>query len=429
MANKHGLHSMPNSETITRAELPNGITVLAYENPDTKSVVLSGGLDCGGAMNERREHNGLAVMTAGALMRGTQNHDFQSLAASLEDVGADFGVSAGVHGVSFGGKALGEDLGLLVDVMAEVLRRPTFPTDHVELLRREVLTWLKYGLQDTRRQAGRAFREALYDSSHPYHHSPRGTLESIPRLSAAMMQEFHAQQYGPKGMTIVAVGNLRAAEVVELIQAKLGDWENPNQPTWLPVPSAPNAVAVRRAFVPIAGKSQSDIVMGVVGPSRKSDDFQAARLANSILGEFGMMGRVGENVRVKGGMAYYAYSKLEGGHGPGAWVVSAGVNPINIDRAIELSVKEVRRMTEELVTDEEMMDNKSYFTGRLPLQLESNEGVAGTILSMMEYDLGLDYLIEMPDIIQRLTREDLIEAVRHYWQSDAYVVSVSGPQV
>ena len=141
-----------------------------------------------------------------------------------------------------------------------------------------------------------------------------------------------------------------------------------------------------------------------------------------------MMGRVGENVRVKGGMAYYAYSKLEGGHGPGAWTISAGVNPVNVDRAIDLSIKEVRRLTEEFITDEEISDNKSYFTGRLPLQLESNEGVAGTILSMMEYDLGLDYLAQMPDIINRLTREDVMEATRRYWQPDAYVVSVAGPQ-
>ncbi len=429
MVNNAGLRSMPNPETITRAELPNGITVLAYENPDTKSVVISGGLDCGGAMNERPENGGLAVMTAGALMRGTQNHDFQSLAASLEDVGADFGVSAGIHGVGFGGKALGEDLPLLVDVMAEVLRRPTFPTDHIELLRREALTWLKYGMQDTRRQATKAFREALYDVNHPYHYSSRGTLETLPTLSAAMMKDFHVQQYGPKGMTIVVVGNLRAAEVVELIQAKLGDWENSNQPTWSSVPSAQQAEEVRRTFVPIPGKSQSDLIMGVVGPSRTSEDFQAARIVNSVLGEFGMMGRVGENVRVKGGMAYYAYSKLEGGHGPGAWSIAAGVNPVNVDRAIELSIKEVRRLTEEYVTDEEISDNKSYFTGRMPLQLESNEGVAGTILSMVEYDLGLDYLIRMPDIINRLTREDLMEAIRRYWQPDAYVVSVAGPQV
>jgi zinc protease len=425
--NKALTQALPSSETITRVALPNGITVYAYANPSTRSVVVSGGLDGGGALHDPAAHSGLAVMTAGMVMRGTQNHDFQGLAASLEDIGADFGVSAGVHGVSFGGKALAEDLPTLLDVMAEVLRRPTFPAEHLELLRGEVMTWLKYGLQDTRRQAAQAFRQTLYPEAHPYYRGSRGTLETVPTLTADMLREFHAQHYGAKGMTVVIVGNIDPAQVADLVQARLGDWDNPRQPEWSAVAPVEMGQGVRRAFVPIAGKTQSDVVLGVVGPSRKADDFQAARMANSILGEFGMMGRVGENVRVKNGMAYYASSRLEGGHGPGAWAISAGVNPVNVERAIELSVQEVRQMAETLVTDEEIEDNRSYFTGRLPLQLESNEGVAGTIASMVEFDLGLDYLTELPGIIAGLTREDVMESVRRYWQPDSYVVSVSGP--
>ncbi len=423
------MHSLPTSETITRATLPNGITVLAYPNPSTQSVVVSGGLDGGGAIHERPEHNGLAVLTAEALMRGTQTRDFQTLASALEDVGADFGVSAGVHGVSFGGKALAEDLPLLVEIMADVLRRPTFPAEHIDLLRRETVTSLKYSLQDTRRQASRAFRQALYPADHPYHRSARGTLDTVPNLTADMAADFHAQHYGPTGMTVVVVGNIEAAQVAELIQAKLGDWENPRQPQWEPVSMVAQPDGVRQAYAPIPGKTQSDFVMGVVGPARKAADFQAARIANSVLGEFGMMGRIGENVRVKNGMAYYAYSSLEGGHGPGAWLVSAGVNPANVERAIELSLAQVRQMAEQHVNDDELSDVKSYFTGRMPLQLESNEGVAGTILSMVEFDLGLDYLLHMPGIIDAITREDVVEAIRRYWQPDAYVVAVSGPPV
>jgi zinc protease len=428
MSNKSAVRSLPNAETITRTVLPNGVTVLAYANPSTKSVVVSGGLDGGGAIHDSAEQAGLAVMTAAALMRGTQTHDFQALAASLEDVGADFGVSAGVHGVNFGGKALAEDLPLLLDVMADVLRRPVFPAEHVELLRREALTWLKYGLQDTRRQAARAFREALYDPSHPYHRSPRGTLETLPNLTVEMLRAFHAQHYGPRGMTVVIVGNIDPAAVADLVQARVGDWQNPAQPQWFAAPPAPQPETLRRVFVPIAGKTQSDVVLGVVGPSRLSEDYQAARMANSILGEFGMMGRIGENVRVKNGMAYYASSRIEGGHGPGAWYVSAGVNPVNVERAIELSVAEVRQMAEAYVTDEELEDNRSYFTGRIPLQLESNEGLAGTIASMEEFDLGLDYLMRLPDLINAVTREDVMEAIRRYWMPDRYVAAVAGPQ-
>jgi zinc protease len=107
--------------------------------------------------------------------------------------------------------------------------------------------------------------------------------------------------------------------------------------------------------------------------------------------------------------------------------VTAGVNPANVERAVELSVTEVRKMIDIGVTDEELADNKSYFVGRMPLQLESNEGVAGTILSMETYGLGLDYLARLPGIIGALTKDDLREAIRRYWNPDAAVVAVAGP--
>jgi zinc protease len=421
-------HSMPNPDNITRVVLENGITILVYENFNTRSVVLHG-LGSGGALYEDRKVNGVAAMTAGALMRGTQSRDFQTLAASLEDIGADFGVSAGTHHISFGGKSLAEDLSVLVDVMSDALRNPVFPADQVERLRGEAMTWLRYGLQDTRRQSARAFREALYSPDHPYHYTPRGTLETLPGVTVDMVRQFHAQHYGPRGMKLAVVGAVRAADAVDLISEKLGDWHNANQPEESVVPDAPQPAELVRSFISIPGKTQSDLMVGVVGPSRYAEDFQAARLANSVLGEFGMMGRIGDEVREKSGMAYYAYSRLDGGHGPGAWSITAGVNPTNVERAIDLSLQEVRKMVDTGVSDEELADNQSYFIGRIPLQLETNEGIAGTILSMESYKLGLDYLARLPGVISALKKDDLREAIRHYWNPDAAVIAVAGPSL
>jgi zinc protease len=140
-----------------------------------------------------------------------------------------------------------------------------------------------------------------------------------------------------------------------------------------------------------------------------------------------MMGRIGDVVREQSGMAYYAYSRLDGGLGPGAWSIAAGVNPANVERAIELSLGEARRLTTELIEDSDLDDNKSYYVGRLPLQLESNDGLAGTILTMETYELGLDYLVGYRDMINSLTKEQLLAAAQHYWNHDAYVVAVAGP--
>ena len=191
-----------------------------------------------------------------------------------------------------------------------------------------------------------------------------------------------------------------------------GDWENTSQPSEprLPPVSGPETVLTRRVAMP--GKIQSDLILGGPGPARKHLHYLAARLGNNILGVFGMGGHIGHEVREKGGMAYYAASALDGGHGPGPWRAYAGVNPKNIDRAVDLIRRELRKFTTRKVTEDELAENKTFFLGRLPLSLETNEGVAGSIGSLELYDLGLDYLQRYPSLIQAITRDEILEVAR-----------------
>ncbi len=422
------MRSLPNADNITRETLANGITVLVYENHHTQSVVISGSLHAG-SIYEAPGRDGLAALTAGALMRGTAGRDFAALHSQLEDIGADLGYSYGPHKVGFSGKALAEDLPLLVDLLADTLRAPAFPADGVERLRGERLTLLGYRQQDTRWQAGRAFRESLYPAEHPYHHSSSGTLESLPTLTLDEVRDFHARVYGPRGMILVIVGAVDGLAAVETVRRHLGDWSNPAQPQPPDLPALAPLVEARRVHIPVPGKTQSDIVMGTLGPPRSAADFYAVRLANSVLGQFGMMGRIGDVVREREGLAYYAYSRVEGGYGPGPWNVVAGVNPANVERTVELCLAEIERITSEPVSAEDLDDNQAFFIGRMPLQLETNEGMAGTLHNIEAYGLGLDYLLRHGDIIRALTADDLLAAARKYLHPDRLVIASAGPQV
>lgn len=126
-------------------------------------------------------------------------------------------MGAGIHQTSFNGKALAEDLPTLINLLADVLRHPSFPEAPVERLRGEILTGLQYRQQDTRYRANRAFREALYPDTHPYHYSSRGTLETLPGLTTADLASFHARHYGPRGMVITIVGAVRADDAIRII--------------------------------------------------------------------------------------------------------------------------------------------------------------------------------------------------------------------
>jgi zinc protease len=419
--------SIPTSQNITRTVLDNGIIVMAYENPHVKSVNIMGSIHAG-SIYEAHEKNGLASFVAGSLMMGTTTRDFDTLHGELEDIGADISFRSHVHKIGLSGKALAEDLPVLLDITADALRNPIFPQDQIDRLRGERLTWLQYSSFNTRYRASKALREALYPDTHPYHYGTYGTEQTIPNLSVDDLKAYHAQFYGPRQMIITVVGAVKPDTAINMVADKFGNWANPNQPDTIQAPDVSNTNAEKRAFVFVPGKSQSDINMGTIGPSRYAEDYMAAQLANSILGEFGMMGRIGKSVREEKGLAYYAYSRVGGGHGPDSWSVTAGVNPDNVELAIDSSIEEITRLISEAVSDEDLADNQSYFAGRLPLRLESNEGLASHIHGMESYDLGLDYLASYKDTIYSITKDDLLQAAQRYLKPQEMVIAIAGPE-
>ncbi len=165
----------------------------------------------------------------------------------------------------------------------------------------------------------------------------------------------------------------------------------------------------------------------MVGPQRKWAGFIPALLGNSILGQFGMMGRIGDSVRNQAGLAYYAFSSLSSSLGPGPWTVTAGVAPENQEKAIELIKTELAQFTAEPVSGQELADVQSHYVGRLPLSLESNSGVASALLTIERYQLGLDYLQGYEKMIREVTAESILEASQQYLDPDRLAISTAGP--
>jgi zinc protease len=419
------IRSLPGPETILRQALNNGIVVLARENFASPSVVVTGYL-LTGSIDDPRPQAGLADLTASALMRGTERWPFREIYERIESVGATLGIGAGKHTTTFQGKALAEDLGLLLDTLHQALLRPTFPADEVRRLRGEKLTGLAIRDQDTGARAGMAFEEALYPG-HPYSIPDDGYRETVQGLTPARLKAFHHAKYGPQGMVITVVGAVRARSALEAVASRFGDW--PAGPArrrpGIPAVEAPGSLV--RAEVTLAGKSQCDLVLGAPGPARSDPGYLAAAVGNSILGRFGLFGRIGDAVRESAGLAYYAYSAIGAGPGPEPWEVVAGVNPENVDRAIDLIRREIGKFIVRRVTAEELADNQANFIGRLPLQLESNEGVAGALTHMERFGLGLDYYQRFPASIRSLTREQILETAKRFLHPDHLVIAVAGP--
>jgi zinc protease len=354
--------------------------------------------------------------------------DFQGIYETLESVGASLGFGCGVHSVRFSGRALVEDLDMLLEMLAEALRWPTFPPDQVERLRAQLLTALSIRAQDTGDMASLTFDQIVYNG-HPYSRPEDGYPETINAIQGADLVEFHRTHYGPRQALIALVGGIDPDQATEKVAAALGDWHTPGQPDPPEIPGTISLQEVAYRSVEIPGKFQTDIVIGAAGPPRSSPDYLVAALGNNVLGQFGMMGRIGEAVREKAGLAYYALSSLSGGPGPGPWDVSAGVDPQNTDRAIALIRQEIHRFTSQPVSDDELNDSKTNFIGRLPLSLESNAGVASALLNLERYQLGLDYYQRYPDLVRAISKEEVLAAAQRYLDPDRLGIAVAGPRL
>jgi len=419
------IHSLPGIDDIHRVELVNGIVVLSRANFNSPSVIVSGYLQAGGLLDPD-EKLGLADFVSTALMRGTETRDFQKLYDELESVGASFGYNSGTHFVGFGGRSLAEDLPLLLDVMADTMQHPVFPVDQVEKLRTQMLTSLAIRAQDTSDMASLIFDELLYEG-HPYSRSDEGWPETIEAITLDDLTEFHRRYYGPRGMVISIVGAVEPEKAVSEVERVLGGWQNEAQEDAPELPEFKPPTGMIQKHYSIPGKSQSDIVMGTYGPKRDDPEYFPASLGNNILGQFGLMGRIGDVVRERSGLAYYAYSQLSTGIGPGAWYVSAGVNPANLVMAIDLIKQELKRYMGHGITSEELSDSQANFVGRLPLSLESNGGVAGSLLNIERFNLGLDYYRQYPDLVNAVTVDDVLEAARKYIDPERLVIATAGP--
>lgn len=418
--------SLPNADNVTRTTLSNGIVVLLRRNPHSSSIALAGYVPAGSA-HDPVEKLGLADFVARALKYGTQQYDFNQIYSLLESCGANLGFSGSTHNTNFSGRALSEDLPMMLGLLRQALEQPTFPEQEVDMLRDQLLTGLQIRAQDTRAIAAINFDRMMYGDTHPYGRPSDGFIETVQAITTEDLRAFHQAHYGPHGMVVAVTGNIDPSATIATLETALGDWHNSDQAEELEISVPEPLVEPQRMDAEIADKFQTDLVMGTPGPNRNSPDYLTAILGNNILGQFGLMGRIGDVVRDQAGLAYHASTTLNATSISGVWEVVAGVNPGNLNRAIDLIKSELERFRTTKVEAEELADSRANLIGRLPISLESNAGVAYLLLRIERFNLGLNYLQDYIKTLSAATAEDIQDVAARYINFDQLVISSAGP--
>ena len=419
--------SLPGPDDTTRVELSNGIVLLTRANFNSPSVAIKGYLTAG-SLHDDAEKLGCSVFTAAALSRGTQTRSFDQIFHELESVGASLGISSGTHITAFNGRCLVEDLPTVLALLADQLQHPTFPNQELERMRKQFLTSLNMREQSTGAVVDMAFDKLIY-GDHIYARPDEGYPKTVRAITREDLIGFHANTYGPRGMAIAIVGAVTAAQAQEMAEQALGSWQNPAQVGAVQLPPVARHKNATHKHTNMPGKVQVDLVLGTLAMERKSPHYLPAVLGNHILGQFGMMGRIGASVRERSGLAYYASSSVSGGTLPGTWDVQAGVNPANFHKAVALIREEIATFTRDGVTREELTDSQDSFIGRLPLSMESNNGVAKALVGLERKKLGLDHYYNYEARLRAVTPEMVVETAREYLGHGHFVLSSAGPKL
>jgi len=416
------------SRQVTRFTLDNGLSVIVQENHANPTFALRASLPAG-SLVEPDDRPGLAGLVAGMLTRGTDKRSALEFASALEDVGASLSAGADSLSTSITGAGLTRDFDLVLDLLAEMLRRPSFPGPDLDRLKGQALAGIVQARVSPDRVATRNFERALYPPGHPLR--PETFEESEGALNATVRDDlvaFHRRQYGPDRMILVLAGDLDPQRVRQAVEARLGDWARnpaarPVTPPDLALQPAPTS---ETAVIP--DKSQTSILWGHAGGLRRSDpDFYAAQVFNLILGGGGLTSRLSTAIRDEQGLAYSVYSYFDANLYPGPFQVGLGTNPANARRAIDALEAEIRRVLRDGVTQREVDEAVAYLTGRFPLRLETNAGVAEILWGMEFYSLGADYIDRYAGYYRAVTLDQVNEAARRHVFPDRATLSIAGP--
>jgi zinc protease len=155
--------------------------------------------------------------------------------------------------------------------------------------------------------------------------------------------------------------------------------------------------------------------------------YYACWVMNNILGQFGLGGRLADNIRERQGMAYYAFSAFDPSVGAGPLLVRAGVDPRNVDRTIDAIDHEVGKLGAEGATPSELQESRQYLVGSIARMLETNHGIAVFLQNAEQFGLGLDYDQQLPRHLRGVSLDEVNAVAAGLLRPDRAAVAVAGP--
>jgi zinc protease len=403
-----------------------GIKCLLYKNANNPTVAVHGSI-LAGTSSEPSSKSGLAELTTRLLIRGTRKLGAVKIADQLESVGAAVSFRNSQDSIIFQARMTSPWTRRVLGIVADCLTNPALSPRDIEREREGLLTDIRLRDDDTTRRGMRELQRIVYPPGHPYRKDRFGTAETVKDLGRSDVKDYFDNVISTAPALIAFAGQFKKEEVVDWAARTFGTRDE--RKTNSKKERGTNSIKSVKRDIVMPHKTQADILIGGVACSRTEPDYEPLNLLNVILGELGFMGRLGQRVRDKEGLAYSCTSFLNAGMLGGSWTALAGVNPRNIAKALVLMKEEIERVRQELVEEQELADAKQNQLGSALMELESTEGIARTSHNLAHFGLGLDYFVKRRQLFAKIMREDLMDMAKKYLDSSRLSTVVVGPRL
>ena len=401
--------AQPRSASIPKPveqTLSNGLRVIVIERRESPLISAQLLIKNGGEADPP-ELAGLADMTANLLTKGTQTRDATKIADQIESLGGSLQSSARWDSSSATVGVMSSKIGPAMEILADVVRRPTFKSEEVERLRQQYLDNVTLALGDPGSIARYVAARVVFGNA-PYGHPLSGTTESLTRITPADITKMHGRYYRPDNAILVIGGDITAKDGLALATKYFGDWQKPSTP--LPadagdaadnnVPKTTRVVVIDK---PDAG--QAAVYVARTGIDRRDPDFFRGLVTNSVLS--GYSGRLNQEIRIKRGLSYGAGSALDTRRRVGSFVASAQTKNESGAEVAELLLGEVSKLSTAPPADAELTPRKAVLIGNFSRSLETVDGVVSQIASLASYGISLDEINRFINTVQAVTPQDI----------------------
>jgi len=409
---------------VKRQVLDNGLVLLIVERHNLPVVKVSLGINAGNLM-EPEEKAGLSSLVASLLTEGTTSRTAEQISESIEFVGGSIGASGGDDYNSASLSVLKKDIDLGFDLLSDVILNPIFPEDKFNKKKERVKGSLKSKEEDPGFLASREFKKALF-GSHPYGRLISGTADSIDNITREDLVEFHSSHYAPENSVMSVVGDVEPEEVEKLIEKYFAKW-TAKKVSKQALPKV-EAVRVRETIKIDKDLTQATIKLGHIGVSRDNPDYYSLSVMNYILGGGGFASRLMQNIREEKGLVYDIHSYFRSNRLGGSFQVGLQTKNESANTAIEEILKEIKAIRNIPVTDEELSDAKAFLTGSFPMRIETSSRIANFLVAVEFYGLGVRYIDDYPEYINKVTKEDVTRVASKYLDPEKFILVVVANQ-